>query len=266
MHWQALSHALVALSLPLIWRVIDTKHEKQHLEVSNMLSFKALHSFWFTANELQICSLYIWSIENAHVVLQDGGCVFGHAHCHAYCKGSIRWAANQKRSKWMHPRYLYLPMILTYCDSSLLQQPPSTVTFNCWLSLSYSNLVVERSLIARRPLPTWMRKERTSFHDLVFPFLFPLTRKKSNQEETSMIQPEHQETYPVVKKCMSQESRTIASWMSSKLSQLGHLIKCPFFDRIFVQCFPISVQKGRPHDEGDLLHDQLDVCSSSCAE
>ena len=59
---------LVALSLPLIWRVIDTKHEKQHLEVSNMLSFQVLHSFWFTVNELQIRSLYIWPIEDTHVL------------------------------------------------------------------------------------------------------------------------------------------------------------------------------------------------------
>ena len=31
-----------------------------------MLSFQVLHLFWFTANELQTLSLYIWPKENAH--------------------------------------------------------------------------------------------------------------------------------------------------------------------------------------------------------
>ena len=33
-----------------------------------MLSFQALHLFWFTANELQTHLLYIWPIENAHAL------------------------------------------------------------------------------------------------------------------------------------------------------------------------------------------------------
>ena len=65
MHLQVLSRIFVTLSLPLESDRYRCKN--QHLEPSNILSFQALHSFWFIANELQTRSLYLCLIENAHV-------------------------------------------------------------------------------------------------------------------------------------------------------------------------------------------------------
>ena len=42
------------------------RREKQHLELSNLLSSQALDLFRFTADKRQTHSLYLWPIENAH--------------------------------------------------------------------------------------------------------------------------------------------------------------------------------------------------------
>ena len=39
--------------------MIDTVSEKQYLKLSNILLFQVLHSFWFTANELEYYRLHV---------------------------------------------------------------------------------------------------------------------------------------------------------------------------------------------------------------
>ena len=70
-----LSRTFVTLSLPL--ENDRYKCEDQHLELSNILSFQAFHSFWFIANELQTCSLYLCPIENTHALYSKmvGACL-----------------------------------------------------------------------------------------------------------------------------------------------------------------------------------------------
>ena len=54
------------LCLPLVSH--RYRHEKQHLELSNI---QVLHSFCFPANELQTRSQYIWLVDNAHALYSN---------------------------------------------------------------------------------------------------------------------------------------------------------------------------------------------------
>ena len=55
------------LCLANLWRVIDTS-ARNSIWKSNILSIQVLHSFWFTANELQTRSLFLGPIENTHTL------------------------------------------------------------------------------------------------------------------------------------------------------------------------------------------------------
>ena len=120
-----------------------------------------------------------------------------------------------------------LPIILIYCDNSVLHLPPSTISSNCWLSLSYSNLmVVCTSYLANLNTP-----KCTSFLDLVFLFLLLLTRKKSNQEETSMTQLEHLASYPVIKfKYLSSVFPQLQFSSAHPLEDYCRIVSTPYSD------------------------------------
>lgn len=84
----AISRIYCAKLLPLVSH--QYRHDKQHVELSNTLSFQALCLFYFPANELQTRSLYLWPIDNVHVLYFNMAATsLTMPHCHTYCKGFI---------------------------------------------------------------------------------------------------------------------------------------------------------------------------------